>query len=467
MDSLLRFQRENRQERDGDDEQAEKQRRPDFDRSLDQDLNARFSRLGAFEMLVRVLDHDNGSIDHRADRDRDPAKTHDVGTESQRLHRRERHQDADRKHQDRDQRTAHMQQEHDADQSNDRAFLHKGMPQIFDCPMDQGRAVIDRRKLHPLGQAPSKLGTPLFHVVDHIERVGAEALQHDAARDFALAIEFGQAAPFVGSEFDARHVRKQHRRSAVVLEHDLLQIGNALQVSPSSHHEFKFGKLDRAAPDIHVAGADDFPHFRQRNVEAAQTLRVDHHIVLFDEAPDTRDFRDAFRLGQAVADKPVLHRAQLGEGAVLGEQRILVNPADAGRIGSERRRHPVRKAARGGVEIFEHARTRPINVGAVFEDHVNEGNPEVGEAAHYAGFRHREHGGCERVSDLILDHLRRLSRIFGVDDHLGVGEVGDRIERDVKNRIETRRDREHGSYQHQHQVAGGGRDQPSDHGGAP
>jgi hypothetical protein len=107
--SLLCFQRENRQERDGDDQQAGKQRRPDFDRSLDQDLNARPSRLRVFEMLVGVLDHHDGSIDHRADRDRDSAEAHDVGAEAERLHRCERHQDADRKHQDRDQRTAHMQ----------------------------------------------------------------------------------------------------------------------------------------------------------------------------------------------------------------------------------------------------------------------------------------------------------------------------------------------------------------------
>ena len=37
--------------------------------------------------------------------------------------RAERHQDADRQHQDGDERAAHMQQEHDADQRDDDAFF--------------------------------------------------------------------------------------------------------------------------------------------------------------------------------------------------------------------------------------------------------------------------------------------------------------------------------------------------------
>ena len=41
---FLRFQREDRQERHGDDEQAEEQRRPDLDGRLDQDLDARLVR---------------------------------------------------------------------------------------------------------------------------------------------------------------------------------------------------------------------------------------------------------------------------------------------------------------------------------------------------------------------------------------------------------------------------------------
>ena len=75
------------------------------------------------EMLVRVLDHDDGGVDHGADRDRDAAEAHDVGADAQRLHGDEGDQHADRQHQDGDQRRAHMQQEDDADHRDDQAFL--------------------------------------------------------------------------------------------------------------------------------------------------------------------------------------------------------------------------------------------------------------------------------------------------------------------------------------------------------
>ena len=107
--TLLPLQREDRQEGDGDHEQAEEQRRPDLACRLDDDLDARLARGAAFEMLVRVLDHDDGGVDHGADRDGDAAQAHDVGAQPQRLHRRERDQDADGQHDDRDQGAAQMQ----------------------------------------------------------------------------------------------------------------------------------------------------------------------------------------------------------------------------------------------------------------------------------------------------------------------------------------------------------------------
>ena len=265
----------------------------------------------------------------------------------------------------------------------------------------------------------------------------------------------------------ARDVLEQNRRTAVVLEHDLSQIGNAFQVAAAAHHEFKFGQLHRAAAEIHVAGTDRAAHLGQRNIEAAQALRIDHHVVLLDEAADAGDLGDALRLGEAVAERPVLQRAQFGERSLLGDQRIFVDPADAGGIGTEARRHAARQPARRGVEIFEHARARPIDVGAVLEDHVDEGNAEIGEAAHHARLRHREHCRGQWIGDLILDHLRRLTRILRVDDDLRVGEIGQGIERRMQNRIDAGDDHERGSDQHQHQVARRRADDSFDHCAAP
>ena len=60
--------------------------------------------LPGFDALVRVLDHDDCRIHHRADRDRDAAERHDVGVDALIVHDDEGDQYADRQRNDRDQR---------------------------------------------------------------------------------------------------------------------------------------------------------------------------------------------------------------------------------------------------------------------------------------------------------------------------------------------------------------------------
>ena len=68
---------------------------------------------------------------------------------------------------------------------------------------------------------------------------------------------------------------------------------------------------------------------------------------------------------------------------------VLIDPADAGRVRAQgsgpRRRQPPRR----GAQIFEHALTRPVDVGAVLEDDVDERDAEEGEAAHDPRFAAR------------------------------------------------------------------------------
>ncbi len=93
-------------------------------------------------MLVCILDHDNGRIDHGADRDRNAAKTHDVGSQPEQLHRAERHQHTNGQHQDRHQRTSDMQQEDDTNQGNDDAFLQQRMLEGGEDPVYLARRLL-------------------------------------------------------------------------------------------------------------------------------------------------------------------------------------------------------------------------------------------------------------------------------------------------------------------------------------
>ena len=76
--------------------------------------------------------------------------------------------------------------------------------------------------------------------------------------------------------------------------------------------------------------------------------------------------------------------------------------------------------------------------------------------------RHGQQRRRQRIGDLVLDHLRRLAGVFGVDDHLRVREIGQRVERRWPEHRRRRR-REQAGDQHQHDVAGGPGDEGRDH----
>ena len=104
-------------------------------------------------MLVGVLDHDDGRVDHGADGDGDATQAHDVGVHSKQAHCNEGDQHTHRQHQDRHQRTAKVQQEDHADECNNQRFLNKRVAQGLDGAVDQLGAVIDRLHGHALRQA--------------------------------------------------------------------------------------------------------------------------------------------------------------------------------------------------------------------------------------------------------------------------------------------------------------------------
>jgi hypothetical protein len=177
-------------------------------------------------------------------------------------------------------------------------------------------------------------------------------------------------------------------------------------------------------------------HLLHGDAEVAHALRIEDDVVLLDEAADAGDFGDALRLRQRELQIPVLDGPSVGEVQLLRHHGVLVDPADAGRVRTDRRRHARGQPRRRTVEEFEHARTRPIDVGTVFEDHVDERYAEEREAADDLRARHGQHGGRQRIGDLVLDHLGRLAGIFRVDDNLGVGEIRNRIQRQMNQGVD-------------------------------
>ncbi len=465
--ALLRFQGEDGQERHGDDEKAEEERGTHLDRGFDHDLGPRLAGRRPLEPLMRVLDHDDGGIHHRADGDGDAAEAHDVGAEPQGPHADIGDENAERQRDDGDERAARMQQEDDADERDNQALLDQRALQRVDGAVDESRTIVDRLDAHAFGQARRDLGDTPFHVVDDRERVLAGALKGDAADNLALAVHFGDAAALVGGELDARHVLEQHRNAALVLDDDLLEVGQVLDIAAAAHGELCLRHFEGAAADIHVAFLDDLANARERNAERLKPARVDDHAILLDEAADARDLGHARRVREPEAEIPILDGAQLGEASLRAPHHILIDPANPGGVGPKAWGHALRQPARGGTQIFEHARPRPIDIGSFLENHIDKRDAEIREAAHDARLGHGQHRRRERIGDLILDDLRRLPRKLGVNDDLRVGEVGNGVERHAVNRIDAEHGHEQRGEPDEKDIAGGPADDRGDHFGSP
>ena len=313
-----------------------------------------------------------------------------------------------------------MHQKHHAHQRHNQPFLKQGVLERVYGAVDQVGAVIHRPDTHALRQAGGNLGNFGFDVVDHFQGVHPIARNDDAGYHFALPVQLGETAPLVRPQLDPRDVADQHGRTVVRLDHQLLDVAHPAQIAAPAHHVLGLRHFHH--PPAHIAvGFADHPHdLHQWDAVGAQFHRIYHHLILLHKTADGCHFRHPACLGDLVAQEPILEGAQFGQRLVHADHRILIYPADPSRIRADLRGHATGQLAGGEVEILQHPRTRPVNIRAVLENDIHEGCAEHRETAHYTGFRHRNHRGSQRISDLIFHHLRCLAGIFSVNNHLHV-----------------------------------------------
>ena len=311
---------------------------------------------GALEVLVHVLDHDDGRVHHRPDRDRDPAKAHDVGVHAHPAHDDERDEDADGQRHDYHERRSEVQQKQQRHGCDDERFLHKFLAEGGDGPVDEVAAVVGRSQPRAGRQCRVDLLKPLLHPLDRVERVRAEAHDDDAGHDFAATVEVRDAATGGGAFPHRSHVGDPNR-GAIRRRPDghVLDVGRSSEVSEAANHVFPPAHLQDARPDIDVVIPDRPGYPRHRDVEGAQPLRVHLDLVLLHEPAQARDLGHTRHGGQLISEVPVLEGAQFGEVQAVRFQGVLVNPSHAGRIRTERRFHVFRQLTSDPVQVFEHA----------------------------------------------------------------------------------------------------------------
>ena len=420
-----------------------------------------------FEMLVRVLDHHHRRVDHRADRDRDAPERHDVGVDALVAHHDEGGQDAQRQRDDGDEGRTQVEQEDEAHDCDDKELLEKLVAEVLDGALDQARAIVDRHDLHAPRQAALQVLQLGLDRSDRLERVLARAHDDDAAGGLALAVEFADAAPHLGADLHARHVTEAHRDPGVGRQQrHLAEIIQRLQIARRPHHVLGFAEFEHRAAAFLVGASDRVDHTRVRNAVGGELVGVEQHLVLAHHAADRGHLGDVRNRLQLELQEPVLQRTQLRhvECAAAVDQRVLIDPAHAGGIGPELRLGVSGQACLHLVQVLEHARARPVQVGAVLEQHVDEAVAEERVAAHRLGTGHRQHRRRQRIGDLVLDDAWGLPGIGRADDDLHVGQVGQRVQRRLQHRDHAPGADHQRGQQHQEAVGDRPADQPGDHG---
>src|SRR5207248_6679369 len=92
------------------------------------------------------------------------------------------------------------------------------------------------------------------------------------------------------------------------------------------------------------------------------------------------------------------------------------------------------------IQIFNDPRSRPINVGTVLEDDVNERFAEHRFAADELYFGRGDENRGNWISDLVLDQIGRTSLPIRIDDHLDIAQIGNRIEWNFQQPVTAGRD---------------------------
>src|SRR5207249_4963813 len=174
----------------------------------------------------------------------------------------------------------------------------------------------------------------LFNVVDDVERVLAVAHHDDATDSLTASVQLGHAAPDIPAEMHRADVLHINRRSVLNLEDNVLDVLYFFDVTTPAHVILRARDLENFSTDIGIAHFDSVDHLAERDVVSNERVWIEIDLVLFYETTDRRDFRHAFHGRERVTKILILNRAQLREivFAAVIDQRVLINPAHAGRV---------------------------------------------------------------------------------------------------------------------------------------
>src|SRR6266403_3222704 len=122
-------------------------------------------------------------------------------------------------------------------------------------------------------------------------------------------------------------------------ERNASEILKRLQVARCPDHVLRLAQLDNGAARLLVRALHRIDHLAVWNVVGTQSIWIENDLVLPNHAADARHFGDIRHCLELVLEKPVLQGTKLRQihASRAVDECILVDPADARRIRTERR----------------------------------------------------------------------------------------------------------------------------------
>ena len=222
-------------------------------------------------MPVRVLQADDGAVDHRADRQRQPGQRHHVDRVPRGVETDQRRQDRDRDRQDGDDRHPPLAQEQQDHQRAEDRPQHALFHQALDRVADVDRLVHHDLQVDPgAGQAGLDVVDRPLERVDDLERAGAE-LAEDGDVDLALAVDPHDVGLDEVGVLGGRHVAEERGVARLVAQRDLLHPPDEVEHRVAVDGVVGRAELGAAGGEEDVVLVDGLHHVHRREVAGLES----------------------------------------------------------------------------------------------------------------------------------------------------------------------------------------------------
>ena len=242
----------------------------------------------------------------------------------------------------------------------------------------------------------------------------------------------------------------------------LREVVDRLREADAAHRVALGPVLDEAAAERRVVVGERLEHLVQRQPVALELPRIDQHLELPRQAAPRVDLAHAAHRAQPRADVPVVERLLRHRVGRVALDQVLVDLAERGRDRAERRVEAVGDAAARLEHPLADQLPREVDRHGVVEDDGHDRQPGLGDGADLLGARHAHDRGLDGVGDALLDLGGGEARRFGDHDDLVVGQVGERLDRQVAVGGHAGGDQRGEAEQDEEALPQGGRDESFD-----